>query len=391
MIEIIDNESLKKLCEEMNQQAFVALDTEFIRERTYFPILALLQFSWKGRPPILVDPLEIDDWEPLHEVLKNPEVTKLFHAGRQDLEIFFHQMGEVPVNLFDTQIAASMCGYGDQIGYGSLVSRLLGVQLAKGSSYTNWLQRPLTESQLKYARDDVLYLPDVYEKLEAKGRSRKRLKWIYEEMETQLHEKLFDPDPSELWRKVKRSKTLKPRDTPVLQELAGWRDEIARKVNRPVRFILSDEAMLELAKIDKLTLENLRSRRGVQAGFVDRYGEQILNRHQKGRERPRNQWPEMDSMHQRPPSDKSEALADLAWLLIKEIADKAHIAPTNLISKKSLAYFLDAYIRKQDLNAFPISHGWRQEMVGDLLVKLIEGSLVIKVQNKKIIWQELSS
>ena len=374
----------------MNEQDYIALDTEFIRERTYFPILALLQFSWKGQDPILVDPLPIDDWEPLHQVLRNPNVTKLFHAGRQDLEIFFHQMGEVPVNLFDTQIAASMCGYGDQIGYGSLVARLLGVQLAKGSSYTNWLQRPLTESQLKYARDDVLYLPEVYEKLQAKGRARDRLKWILEEMNTQLHEKLFDPDPAELWRKVKRSKTLKPKDTPVLQELAHWRDDIARKVNRPVRFILSDEAMLELAKIDKLTLENLRSRRGVQAGFVDRYGEQILSSHQSGRARPKTEWPQSSGVEQRPPSEKSEALADLAWLLIKEIAEKAHIAPTNLIAKKSLAYFLDAYIRNKELDSFSISHGWRKKMVGDLLVKLIEGELVIKVQDKKIIWQELN-
>ena len=157
MIEIQDNQALLELCHEIQGQAYITFDTEFIRERTYYPVLALVQVSWAGQPPVLIDPLHITDWKPFHEILKNSSICKVFHAGRQDLEIFYNQMQCLPENLFDTQIAAAMCGLGEQIGYSALVSKLLGVQLAKGNSYTNWLKRPLTEAQLSYARDDVLY------------------------------------------------------------------------------------------------------------------------------------------------------------------------------------------------------------------------------------------
>ena len=387
-IEITDNQGLYDLCQEMQQQEYLAMDTEFIRERTYYPVLALIQISWKEVDSILIDPLGIDDWEPFHDVLKNPEILKIFHAGRQDLEIFYHQMGEIPANLFDTQIAASMCGYGDQIGYGALVAKLLGVQLAKGSSYTNWLQRPLTDAQMRYARDDVLYLPDVYDKLMARATSKKRVQWVREEMKVQLHEGLFDPDPMDLWRRVKKAKSIKDRDTSVLQELTIWRDGVARRINKPVRFILTDEAMVELCKVDKLTMESLKSRRGLQSGVIDRYGADILERHARGRAVPRAEWPKLRDNNQRPPSEKSEALADLAWLLIKEIATRAHMAPPNLIAKRDLPYFIEAYLRGKDLSKFSISSGWRKEMVSDILIKLIEGEIVIRVQDQKIIWQE---
>ncbi len=389
MIDIKEDGTFELFCRKMNKRPYIALDTEFIRERTYFPILALIQVSWKGQDPVLIDPLKIKNWAPFHKILKDPDICKIFHAGRQDLEIFYYQMGEVPENLFDTQIAASMCGYGDQIGYAGLVARILGIQLSKGSSYTNWLQRPLTESQLKYARDDVRYLPAVYEKLQEKAADQKRIEWIREEMQEQFYDALFEPDPNNLWRKVKKAKALKSKDAIVLQEMAVWRDQMARKVNRPVRFIFSDEAMLELSKIEHLTLEHLRTRRGVPSGFVDRYGETILKHHAAGRARPQTEWPSYKDTRERPPSDRSETLADLAWLLIKDIAAKSQIAPNNLISKKVLAYFIEAYCRGENLSSFPISHGWRHEMVGEPLVKLIEGRLVIRVQNRKMIWQEI--
>lgn len=388
MIDIKNSEELNEICKQMEEHPFIALDTEFIRERTYYPILALVQVSFPGQEPLLIDPLEIDDWSAFHQILLNPNICKVFHAGRQDLEIFYHQMNAMPVNIFDTQIAASMCGYGDQIGYGGLVSKLLRVHLSKGSSYTNWLQRPLTKAQLSYARDDVLYLPDVYQKLLDKAHSKKRLEWILEEMDVQLHADLFQPDPEMLWRKVKKSRSLKDRDKPVLQELAQWRDAIARRVNKPLRYILSDEAMIEIAKIDALTIEHLRSRRGIQAGTVDRFGEELLELHKRGRSRPKTEWPESSEQKERPPSEKAEALADLAWILLKEIAQKAHMAPTNLIAKKHLAYFIDAYLRDEDLSPYTLSHGWRKAMVGDLLIKLIDGKTTIRVENHKIIWQD---
>ncbi len=388
MIDIADNQSFHQLCEELDGQPFITLDTEFIRERTYFPILALVQVSWRGQDPLLIDPLAVDDWAPFHRVLKNAEVRKVFHAGRQDVEIFYHQMKALPQNLFDTQVAASMCGFGDQIGYGALTAKLLGVQLAKGSSYTNWLQRPLTKAQLRYAREDVAYLPDLYERLVAESELHGRLQWVQEEMNGQFHEALFRPDPEELWQKVKKGRNLRPRDLAVLRALAKWRDESARRVNKPVRFLLPDEAMVELSKIDRLNEEHLRARRNLQAGFIDRFGPVLIQLHSRARELPRDQWPRPRQERERQPSEKSEALADLAWLLVKEIARSASIAPTNLVSKKNLAGFIEAYTRKKDLSRFSFYTGWRKEMVGEPLTRLIEGKLLVRVKRQKIIWEE---
>jgi ribonuclease D len=387
MIDIQTNQDLKDLCEEASRQTSIALDTEFIRERTFFPILALVQIGWKEREPVLIDPLTIDDWAPFHDLLTNPNICKLFHSGRQDLEIFYNQMGRLPENMFDTQIAASMCGLGDQIGYSALVERLLGVHLAKGSSYTNWLQRPLTSNQLRYARDDVRYLPEVYEKLVSRAQEKKRLDWILQEVEDQLNQKLFEPDLDELWRKVKKVSSVRERNLIVLQALTRWRHETARVIDRPVRYLLSDEVMVELSKIDHLTMENLNSRRGMQPKIIDRYGAELIDLHTTARAKPKSEWPTLRENNRRPPSEKSEALAGLAWLLLKEIASKADMAPSNLINKRDLANFIETHHRGGDLSQFPIGSGWRKKMVGAPLLDLIEGRLAIRVVKRRIIWE----
>jgi len=389
MIDITDDKGLAELCERAATQEFIAFDTEFIREKTFFPILALLQISWQDCDPVLVDPLTIKDWTPFHRLLKDPAICKIFHAGRQDLEIFYHQTGEVPRNLFDTQIAASMCGYGEQIGYSALVSRVLKVQLTKGSSYTNWLQRPLTKAQLRYARDDVAYLPDLYRQLIKKAAAKKRLDWILEETNLQLSGQLFDPDPDQLWRKVKRAGTLRGRHLAVLQALTRWRYHLARELNRPVRFLASDEVLIELAKVEHLTLEALSARRGIQPRFIERHGDDMIKCHAAARTLPADAWPSLRDSTEAVPSEKSEALADLAWLLLKETARKADISATHLIGKKELAVFIETRMQDGDLSAFPISSGWRRRMVGASLVELLEGRLVIKVKNQQIVWEAL--
>ncbi len=391
MIDIQDNQALAEMCEEASKQPFIAFDTEFIRERTYYPILALVQVSWLDRTPVLIDPLPISDWSPFHRILANPDIVKVFHAGRQDLEIFYHQMGELPQNLFDTQIAASMCGLGDQIGYSGLVERLVGVQLVKGSSYTNWLQRPLSEAQLKYAADDVLYLPALYKRLLKKAGDKKRLEWILSEMKNQLHVGLFEPDPDELWRKVKKANSLKSKNLVVLRALARWRFDLARKFDKPMRFIFSDEVMVEIAKIEKLTVEHLRSRRGVQSRMIDRHGEELVELHSEARKVPKEEWPVAHDSEEKPPSDKSEALADLAWMLVKEIARRHDMAPTHLSNKKELAGFIEAHHRGGELDKFEVGQGWRWDMVGQALIDLIEGQLVIRVRGRRIVWEKTDS
>lgn len=388
MIDIRDNDALAELCERMREQSAIALDTEFIRERTYYPVLALVQVAWKSQVPVLIDPLTINDWQPFHDVLRDERVCKVFHAGRQDLEIFFNQMDELPKNVFDTQVAASMTGLGDQIGYSNLVSKLLNVQLSKGSSYTNWLQRPLSKAQDRYAREDVLYLPALYERLVKRAKSQKRLHWIEEELTDQYRREIFDPDPDILWMKIKRAKSLKPKDAAVLRSLAKWRDDYARSKDKPPRFLISDEALVDMAKLPVLNADQLRGRRGLQKGFVDRHQDEIIGLHREARELPKSEWPQVRDKRMRPPTSKSESLAELAWLLLKELTDKANIAPNHLILKKELPFFIEAVIRDKDLSQFAISHGWRREMVGQPLKDLIHGRLVVRVENHRIVWEE---
>ncbi|MDJ0836015.1 MAG: ribonuclease D [Acidobacteriota bacterium] len=386
MIDIQSDKALAGFCAEASRQDAVAIDTEFIRERTFYPILALIQVNWKTHAPVLIDPLQISDWAPFHDLLKNPDICKIFHAGRQDIEIFYYQMGEMPLNLFDTQIAASMCGYGDQIGYSALVSRLLGTQLAKGSSFTNWLQRPLTESQLNYARDDVLYLPAVYDRLIKRAESKNRLSWIREETSAQLNHAVFEPDPNSMWRKVKKANSLSPRNMVVLQALARWRYETARRLDKPLRFVVSDEAMIELAKVEKLNYESLHARRGMQSKIIERHGHEIIDTHARARTIPKSEWPVTRNSREKPPGERSEALADLSWLLIKEIARNADIAPTHLINKKELAGLIESYFKEGDLSGYPVGEGWRGEMIGKPLVDLIEGRIAIHVRDHRIVW-----
>lgn len=389
MIEIQDNQALAELCQCAGEQEFITLDTEFIRERTYYPILALVQMSWLDRTPVLIDPLKITDWKPLHRILLDPKVVKIFHAGRQDLEIFYQQMNDMPVNLFDSQIAASMCGFGDQVGYSALVERLTGVQLVKGSSYTNWLQRPLSEAQLSYARDDVLYLPALYRRLVKIATDKKRLDWVTMEMTSQLNRKLFEPEPSELWRKVKRVNSLRSRNLPVIQDLTLWRYDLARLLDKPLRYVLSDEVLVELAKVEQLTLEQLRTRRGIQSRVLERYGKEIVAAHTKSRQRPKEDWPILRQPNDKPLSPRSEALSEIAWMLVKEIARGADMAPTHLSNKKELAYFIEALHRKADLTQFEIGKGWRWAMAGQPLIDLIEGRLVIRVKNRQMYWDQI--
>lgn len=388
-IDISSNEALEHLCQKMVGLPFITFDTEFIRERTYFPALALVQVSWEGQDPVLIDPLAITDWQPFHTVLANPETVKVLHAGRQDLEIFYHQMGQVPSPIFDTQIAASFCGYGDQISYSGLVQKTLGVHVPKGDSFTNWLQRPLTEDQIRYAQDDVRYLPEVYHKLVEVSAKKKRTDVIRQETQDSFKPELFDPDPRNLWRKVKKSGNLRPKNLVVLQELAAWRDKTARKLNKPVRYILANEVLVDLAKIPKLRLDQLRTRRGVHAKFIERFGAEIMEAHATGRARPSKTWPKVARAN-RLKFDGSENLADLAWILIREIARKRDISPNHLILKRDLAPFIDAYLDGTSMEGTELFSGWRKEMVGRPLIDLIEGRLQIRVTDHCIVWEQQS-
>ncbi len=272
----IDNDvALTRLCEQLQGCSWLAVDTEFERVSTYYPELCLLQVANNGITAV-IDPLAIANLEPLYDMLYDPSITKVFHAARQDLEIFFHIKGELPVPLFDTQIAASMLGYDKQTSYANLISEILGVALAKTQTRTNWKRRPLNRSQLEYAADDVIYLGQVYELLLAKLIESGHKSLLDEECNALARPELYLPDPETMWLKIKEARKLEGNSLAVLQQLAAWREITARAENQPRKWILQDYTLVDMARLLPASQDDLSRIKGVNERVLQRHGATLL-------------------------------------------------------------------------------------------------------------------
>ncbi|MFZ5536871.1 MAG: ribonuclease D [Pseudomonadota bacterium] len=247
MIPTIDTpDGLHALTAALAGTAVLALDTEFLRERTYRPQLCLVQLA-TGATAACLDPLALEDLQPLTERLSDPAQTKVLHAASQDLEVLYLRLGILPAPLFDTQIAAALCGLGEQIGYAALIERLFGVQLEKAHSRTDWSRRPLSHEQLRYALEDVHYLPEAHAILESRLMALGRLEWLREDCEAQLDPARWSVDPLEAWRRIKGWQRLPPAVFPRLRQLAAWRERRAQALDRPRRWVMDDDTLLQLA------------------------------------------------------------------------------------------------------------------------------------------------
>ncbi|MFW2134544.1 ribonuclease D, partial [Ectothiorhodospira haloalkaliphila] len=241
-------EALKAFCERLKGVDWFALDTEFIREKTYYPQLCLIQVA-TPEEVACIDPLNLEDLSPLTHLLFDPNITKVLHAASQDLEIFFHQQGRVPGPIFDTQVAASLLGHGDQVGYGKLIQLVLGVELEKGQSRTDWAQRPLETIQLRYAADDVHYLARAYPLMRQALEDNGRLAWLEDDFQRMQDPRTYQPDPETIWRRLKGINTLRGEQAlAVARNLARWREQEAMRLDRPRRWLLQDEVILDLAR-----------------------------------------------------------------------------------------------------------------------------------------------
>jgi len=382
MIDITSQAAFEQLCEDLNQQPFLAIDTEFIRERTFYPQLALVQIAGSDAEPILIDPLEISNWQPLHDLLLNPEIVKVFHAGRQDIEIFFNQMDTLPVNIYDTQIGAAFLGFGEQVGYGNLVQKVLGVEIQKGDSYTNWLKRPLTESQISYARNDVYYLGTIYKQFKSMAEELGRISWIQEEIDEAYSLNLFQPIEDDLWKKVKKSTSLKRFELPIIQELAKWRFHTAKAWNKPLRFVVRDEVLISLAHRKNLDFNGLQQVRGLPPGVRNKAGHALVAAFESGQNIPKENWPRPDERKRSYP-EHIEVIAELAWVLVKETAAQKDLVPNLIIGKKSLIELVSKTIHGK-LAPSSLLQGWRQEVIGEQLELLLHGELALLVKNGKL-------
>lgn len=366
---------LAELCEQLRQHDWLTLDTEFLREKTYRPRLCLLQVA---NPDVIacIDPLAVEDLSPLFDILYDPTVTKVLHAAHQDLEIFFDLRGTVPTPVFDTQIAATLLGHGEQIGYGNLVKAELGISLEKAHARADWCHRPLDAAQLDYAADDVRHLREVYLRQKAHLTELGREQWLQADFDDLVDPARYRNPPDEAWQRVKGSNRLKGAQLAVLQALAAWREEQAQQSNRPRRWILKDEILLDMAKLTPSSLDKLRRIRGLEDTTVNRHGEALLKLVSEAKKRPKDQWPSPKTGPRLPP--EQEPIVDMLMALLRELCQRQHISPSAVAGRRDLELLL---LGKQDI---PLKHGWRAAIAGESLLALLQGNLALRVEDGRL-------
>lgn len=374
---ITTTDDLARFAKALAERPYVAVDTEFMRERTYWPILCLIQAAAEGEEAI-IDPLaEGIDLAPFLEVLRNEKVIKIFHAARQDVEIFQLLSGAPPKPLFDSQIAAMACGFGDQIGYEPLVRGLLGARIDKGSRFTDWSQRPLSEAQLAYALSDVTFLRDAYPILSARLEAGGRGHWVLEEMEALSDPELYRTDPVRAYERLKlrgvRASELGP-----IVKLAEWREREAQARDLPRGRILKDDAIFELARLKPKSVEELARARSVPAGFErSRAGAAILAAIAEGA---RLRGADLPAIEGEAPRVSAPAdVVDLLKVLLKRQCERYGVAARLVAS----AADLEAIAVSDEANV-PAMHGWRREVFGGLALKLKRGEIAVRLSRGAI-------
>jgi ribonuclease D len=355
---------LQRLLGAIGGSPWVAMDTEFMREKTYFPQLCLIQLATPDHIAC-IDPMTITDMGPLNAFLHDPRVLKVFHAASQDLEVLNLLTGKVPAPVFDTQAAASLLGHGEQIGYANLVHAVLQHELDKTQTRTDWARRPLRAEQLSYARDDVRYLVQLYlhlrEELEALG----RLAWLQPEMDALTRPEAYQADLEHAWRRVSGHKRLKPQELAVLRELAAWREKEARERDRPRRWVISDDALLLIARSRPTGMQALSELRGATKGIDADQARHLLEAVQRGLHTPRESWPVL--VRKRPMDEAEEVVADVAMALLRDLARRQRISPEAVAGRKDVV----ALMRGEEDAA--LARGWRNQVAGAELRRWLDG------------------
>lgn len=369
----VDTEAgLLDLCELLRDQPVLALDTEFLREKTYYAKLCLLQVASED-VVACVDPLALNNLDPLLEILYDPTVTKVLHSARQDLEIFFDLRGDLPRPIFDSQVAATLLGFGDQIGYANLVRQMLGVELDKLATRTDWSQRPLDEEQLHYAADDVRYLFIIYHQQVEALNNKGRMDWLQEDFKALTDLTTYASLESELWRRVKGTQKLKGVQFAILRGLAIWREQRAQASNRPRRWIIKDEVLCDIARRGPQDLAGLEKIRDLESRFIKQQGEIILKVIKDAKNTPPEGWPV------RPEGKRltaaQDALVDMLMAVLRTRGAENEVSPALLANRKEL----EALVLGS--NDSPILHGWRGELAGHDLQAVLAGQKFLAVED----------
>jgi len=382
-MKIITNTSeLKSVCEDLAKGEFVTVDTEFLRESTFWPELCLIQVAsptdLNNGEAYIIDPLASGmDLAPFFDLMGNEDVVKVFHAARQDVEIIYKLGNLIPHPIFDTQIAAMVCSYGDSISYDQLVFRIVGERIDKSSRFTDWKRRPLTEKQLNYAAADVTHLRDVYLSLKSSLEEQDRTSWVNEEMDILTSPSTYEMLPENAWRRLKL-RVRKPRDLQMLKNLAQWREETAQSKDVPRGRVLKDDAIYEIASNPPKSIGDLGRYRGLARGFdKNRYGDALLEVVKATNEIPKDNLPKLPKPKQQP--EGCSAATEMIKLLLKLVADKHGVAPKILATVDDIEK-----IAADDTADVRALSGWRFKVFGEKALKLKQGKLAIGYLNRKI-------
>ena len=370
---ITRTEDLAAVCAKLSAAPFITVDTEFMREQTFWPRLCLVQIA-SGDMEVLIDSLAPGlDLKPFFDLMVNEEVLKVFHSARQDIEIVHHLAGVVPHPIFDTQVAAMVCGFGEAVSYSMLVKRLLGRNLDKSSRFTDWSRRPLTERQLTYALGDVTHLRDLYPKLRAQLDQSDRASWLSEEMAVLTDPATYELHPEHAWRRLKmRIKT--PKALAILMELAEWREREAQTQDVPRSRILKDEALYDVAGQAPRTTEELGSLRSLHNGFArSQRGRAVLDAVQRGLDRDPETIPPLRRGEPMPP--EAQAVVDLLRVLLKATAGRHGVAPKLIATSDEL----EQIARSDDADAAAL-RGWRRKLFGEDALALKRGDLSLSIR-----------
>ncbi len=379
MLYVTDPSALETLCLTLKQSSRLALDTEFVGEDTFVPRLELIQVATATTAAVIDFPAvqAKGSLDAFWELICDTKIEKIVHAGRQDLDLFATHAGQIPKPFFDTQIAAAMVGYGAQVAYANLVQRLHGTKLAKAHTFTNWSARPLSDDQIAYALEDVEFLLSIHTHLQDRLHLLGRLEWVGEEfarLEMAVGEK--SREPQERYQRIRGWDTLKAKGAAVLRELAAWREAEARRRNVPRGRVMRDEVLLQLARHPPKSVSELRGLRGVHSSEVDRHGEHLLGTITSALALPPTAWPEVP--RERKPDPESTGIVELLQAVLKARAAEEGIAPTMLATSSDLQTLVEAKQNRATIDV-PILRGWRRQLAGDLLLKVLDGAVSITV------------
>ncbi|MEY4719907.1 MAG: hypothetical protein RL563_2525 [Pseudomonadota bacterium] len=369
-------EQLAPLCELISREPWIALDTEFLREKTYYPKFCLLQIAAPGWVAC-VDPLAIPDLSPLLTAIYNPAITKVLHSCRQDLEIFFQITGRVPEPIFDTQIAAPLLGFQENPGYAMLVSSFLNINLNKAHTRTDWSVRPLSEDQIQYAADDVIYLCKIYNLMCEQLSQLGRLDWLDSDFALLNDPELYQLSPENAWLKIRGKNKLTGRQLSILQSLTEWRERTAQNENKPRNWLFPDDMLLELAKLQPVTLSDLAKIRNINERSVNRYGKVLCELIDEARQRPPKPLKEKDQPAKK--TQHHEAVLDVMSAVVRIRAEENSLNPIILATRKELEQLLFG-----DENC-PLLQGWRHNMAGRELQGLLQGDYQLSLTPERLL------